>query len=174
MAIPITYQHFETVPIFPQVTYSLDNFSSFPSYLKVVLLGVIHDWTSHPYWLGLSHCPVQSTIGHFTLACYLPCWGTLGHVPKLLEAVPHQCRHAWKLSAPNVPLSIANGVIKLRKGVEIELRSIAICILGIGLVCSHYLNVFEFALSSEVTLRHTQIGTEGMDEMLLIQGDSMA
>jgi len=33
----VAYQQFETVPIFSLGTYSLDIFSRFPSYLKVVL-----------------------------------------------------------------------------------------------------------------------------------------
>jgi len=33
----VAHQHFEMVPIFSLGTYSLDTFSWFPSYLKVVL-----------------------------------------------------------------------------------------------------------------------------------------
>jgi len=36
-----TYQHFETVPIFPLVTCSLDSSSWFPCYLKAVLLSQV-------------------------------------------------------------------------------------------------------------------------------------
>ena len=43
---------------------------------------------------------------------------------------------------PNVPLSIANWALKVRKGVEIELRSLAICIFRITRsVCSLDLDV---------------------------------
>ena len=40
-----------------------------------------------------------------------------------------------KVSAPNVPLSVANRELKIHKGVEIELHRIAICILRIMKSC---------------------------------------
>ena len=41
LAIFITYQHFETVPIFPLATHSPDSSSWFPCYLKPVLLSQV-------------------------------------------------------------------------------------------------------------------------------------
>ena len=68
-----------------------------------------------------------------------PGWGTLGHVPWQLEAVPHHCRYACELSALIVSLSIAN------HGLEIERRSIAMytCVIHriMSLVRSPYARV---------------------------------
>ena len=48
----------------------------------------------------------------------------------------------------------ANWALKVRRGVEIELRSLAICIFRITRsVCSPDLDVYMFAVSTTVTLR---------------------
>ena len=44
VAILVTYQHIETVPIFPPVTYSPDRFSRFSSYLEVLPLTLSENW----------------------------------------------------------------------------------------------------------------------------------
>ena len=62
--------------------------------------------------------------------------------------------------AHSVPLSIANWALKVRKGVEIELRSLAICIFRITMsVCSPDLDAYVFAVSTTVTLRCARAGS---------------
>ena len=56
-------------------------------------------------------------------------------------------------------MSIANWALKVRKGVEIELRSLAICIFRITRsICSPDLDVYVFAVSTTVTLRCARAG----------------
>ena len=62
---------------------------------------------------------------------------------------------------PNVPLSITNWALKVHKGVEIQLRSIAIYIFRITRsVCSSDLSVCVFGLSTTVTLRCACTGSQ--------------
>ena len=54
----------------------------------------------------------------------------------------------------------ANWALKVREGVEIELRSLAICIFRITRsVCSPDLDVYVFAVSTTVTLRCARAGS---------------
>ena len=78
-----------------------------------------------------------------------PNWGTL---PQQLETVHLQSRRAGKSSEPNVLLLTDNWALKIRKGVEIKLHSLAICVFRIMRSCMlPSLSVWEFAVSSKET-----------------------
>ena len=79
---------------------------------------------------------------------------------------------------PNVPLSIANWALKVRQGVEIELRSLAICIFRITRsVCSPDLDVDSICACrryySYLTLRARRFVARHC-RSAPIQGDGMA
>lgn len=70
-----------------------------------------------------------------------------------------------------------NWALKMHNGVEIELHMQCSCIHILIITrsrCSSDLNVCMFAGSSTVTLRCMQVDSEGLVEVLQIQGDSMA